>query len=177
MIILVFDPSGSFKYGSGTTGWCIMNTKNFEIFQIGNIKAKNYETREAYFKAHIDVLRSENLDALVIEDFILYKSTASTMVNQELETSELIGYLNGKANEMLLPVYRQNAQQIKTVLKRRNVLLSIVNSFMYQLEFKTNKLDREQWYYKGVRISSHMVDAIRHGVLFSNNLKKERNQK
>lgn len=174
MKILALDPSGSFKYGSGTTGWTVMETENFVIEKLGSIKAKNYSTREMYFAEHIRLLKEENVDVVVIEDFILYKSTASTMVNQELETSELIGYIEGKANELGIKVVRQTAQSIKTILKRRNVLLSIINSFKYQIQFKTSKSDREQWYYKNTRISTHILDSIRHAILFANNQRREK---
>ena len=172
MKIIAFDPSGSFKYGSGTSGWCIMEDTNFEIIKLGNIKAKDYETKELYFKAHIDLLEKEKLSVLVIENFILYKGTASSMVNKELETSELIGYIVGKATELNMKVYRQNSQEIKTVLKKSNIILNILNHSKEQIVFKKTKKDRQQWYYQEKRISNHIIDAIRHAVLYSNKIQR-----
>lgn len=166
MLILAFDPSGSFKYGSGTSGWCFVNSSNNQIIDLGNIKAKKYKTRKEYFEEHINILKKWSIDVLVVENFILYKSSANSMLNQELETSELIGYICGVAEEMNIKIVRQNAQVIKTILKKNNVLQDIINKINKQIEFKTKKTDRVQWYFRGTRISNHIVDALRHAYFY-----------
>jgi hypothetical protein len=172
MNILSLDPSGSFKYGSGTTGWCIVNLETEKILEIGKIEAKNFKTKEEYFAEHIKLLDKE-INIVIIENFILYQHTAQNFINQELETSELIGYIDGKATERNLNVVRQNAQLIKTALKKTNVLLKITNRKQFQLTFKTSKKDSVQWYFNNKRIKGHIVDAIRHAFYYINQSKEK----
>lgn len=172
MIVLAIDPSGSFKHGSGTTGWCVIEMETNRIISLGNIKAKDFKTREEYFNQHKTILKSHTFDVLVIENFILYQSTASSLFNQELETSELIGFICGMAEELSKKIVRQNAQVIKTVLKKNNILLSLANQKGEQLELRSNKADRVQWYYNQKRISNHIVDSLRHGFYYINQEKK-----
>lgn len=165
MIILAVDPSGSYKYGSGTTGWCAVTSSGM-ILLTGNIKAKDYKTKAEYIKAHDELFNEINPDILVIENFILYQGTASTLYNQELETSELIGYMCGKAEDRKIKVVRQNAQLIKTALYKPNILLNVVNQNFNQLVLKKTKIDRQQWIFENKRISNHMVDSIRHAFYY-----------
>ena len=46
MKILSIDPSGSYNYGQGTTGWCLINSENHELLKYGNIKAKDYISKK-----------------------------------------------------------------------------------------------------------------------------------
>jgi hypothetical protein len=172
MRVLAIDPSGSFKHGSGTSGWCVVDKETGKIIGLGNIKAKDFETREKYFNKHKQIAQLYIHDVLVIENFILYQSTASSLFNQELETSELIGFICGFEEEKGKKVIRQKAQLIKTVLKKNNILLELVNQTEEKLTFKTSKSDRVQWYFEGVRISNHIVDAIRHAYYYLNQEKK-----
>jgi Holliday junction resolvasome RuvABC endonuclease subunit len=172
MRVLAFDPSGSFNHGSGTTGWCVVEVETNHIVGLGNIKAKDFKTREEYFKKHKDIMKQYIYDILVIENFILYESTASSLLNQELETSELIGFICGVANERNKKVVRQNAQAVKSVLKKNSILLSVANQKENQIELRSNKLDRVQWYFDKVRISNHIVDSLRHAFYYINQEKK-----
>jgi hypothetical protein len=172
MRVLAIDPSGSFKHGSGTSGWCVVDDKTGKIVGLGNIKAKNYESREKYFNAHKSLINMYTHDILVIENFILYQSTASSLYNQELETSELIGVICSLEEEQGKKIVRQKAQQIKSVLKKNKVLLALVNQTEEKLTFKTTKLDRVQWFFEDVRVSNHIVDAIRHAYYYLNQEKK-----
>ena len=36
---LGIDPSGAYKEGKGTTGWCLLNNKNNKLTAVGTIKA------------------------------------------------------------------------------------------------------------------------------------------
>ncbi|NCU41499.1 MAG: hypothetical protein EOM19_02105 [Candidatus Moranbacteria bacterium] len=166
MIVLAIDPSGSFKYGSGTSGWCVVDGETKEIVALGNIKAKDFKTREEYFDDHKRIATKYKHDVLVIENFILYKNTASSMFNQELETSELIGVICDFEKEKKRKIVRQNAQQIKTILKKNHILLSIINEREKRLTFRTGKKDRVQWFFEEKRISNHIVDAIRHAFYY-----------
>ena len=71
-----------------------------------------------------------------------------------------------------MKVYRQNSQEIKTVLKKSNIILNILNHSKEQIVFKKTKKDRQQWYYQEKRISNHIIDAIRHAVLYSNKIQR-----
>ena len=165
MIILALDPSGSYKYGSGTTGWCVVRSETKGLILTGNIKAKNFDSKEDYVKEHVALFNIKP-DVLVIENFILYRGTAPSLYNQELETSELIGYVCGKAEERGIEVVRQNAQLIKTALYKHKILLNIVNQEREQLIFKKTKKDRTQWFFEDKRISNHIVDSIRHAFYY-----------
>lgn len=177
MRILAIDPSGSFKHGSGTSGWCVVDDETGKIIGLGNIKAKEFDTREQYFSKHKSIAKLYIHDILVIENFILYQSTASSLFNQELETSELIGVICDFEEERGKKIVRQKAQQIKSVLKKNNVLLGLVNKTEDRLTFKTTKADRVQWFFEGVRISNHIVDAIRHAYYYLNQENKKWNMK
>ena len=174
MKVLAIDPSGSFKHGSGTTGWCIVEKENKKIIELGNIKAKDYKTREDYFNAHKRLFDYE-FDILVIENFILYQSTASSLFNQELETSELIGLICGVAQEHHKKIVRQKAAVVKPILKKNSILLSLINQKTKQIELRTSAKDRVQWYLikeKPIRLSNHIMDSIRHAFYYLNTEEK-----
>ena len=177
MILMSIDPSGSFKHGSGVTGICLVDKEKEEILLVGNIKAKNFGSREDYFEEHMKMIENYKIDVLVIENFILYKSTANSLLNQELETSELIGAICAFAERKKILVIRQNAQLIKTALKKSNVLLAIVNKKKVQLELRTSKKDRQQWFINNVRVSRHILDSIRHAFYYLNKIEKEKKEK
>jgi hypothetical protein len=175
MKIIALDPSGSFNFGNGTTGWCIIEKETEEILETGMIKAKDFETKEEYFKETLNLIKNKNCQILIIENFILYEKKAATLFNQELETSELIGYLYMSAQENgILQVVKQNAILIKTRLKEENVFLGLVNRKQEQIYFKKNKKGASQWYWKNKRISKHILDSIKHAFYYLTKLQKEK---
>lgn len=161
MVILSFDPSGSYKYGSGMTGWSLAKEENetLLVIDVGVIKAKNFLTKEDYFKEHKNLIIKTKPELIILENFILYSSTMKSLTNQEMETSELIGYIMAAAEE--IKVVRQLAQLIKGVLSTKPaVLVDIINS--KDLTYKTSKNNNVLWYYKGKRVTNHTMDSLRH---------------
>lgn len=174
-IIISIDPSGSYKSGKGTSGYAIMEKDTMKIIKLGNIKAKEYKTKDEYFIAHVKLLTKWNDYAvkrnikteLIIESFILYRKAASSMYNQELETSELIGSLQLQATLNEIPTIKQPAHLIKGNLSRPHILLNIINKNEEQIVFKKTKADRTQWYWEGQRVSNHIVDALKHAIFYT----------
>ena len=72
--ILAFDPSGNFNEGKGTTGYCIFDTNNMVIVEVGFLSASQYDSMESYWKAHINLLLDtvERFPStlIVIEDYL-----------------------------------------------------------------------------------------------------------
>lgn len=161
-LILSLDPSGSFNYGSGITGFSIFENKNLK--STGNIKAKDFITKENYLEAHLKLIEKENPSTIIIESFVLYQEAAASFFNKELETSELIGAIVGYAKTKNINVVKQRALDIKGALTKPHVLLEIIDS--NDLIYKTTATDRQQWYFKGTRISNHIVDSIRHAAYY-----------
>ena len=76
--VLALDPSGAYKEGKGTTGWCLFDNETKQIAKFGVIKAENYSCQFHYWDAHIsliDSLSGYNPD-VVIEDYLLYNNRA-----------------------------------------------------------------------------------------------------
>lgn len=167
MIILAIDPSGSFKHGSGTTGWSIIDSESLKIISLGSIKAKNFETREEYFNTHADLLKNREYDLIILEAFVLYESSAKTMINQELETSELIGLIKYLADIYEKEIVTQRAVEISTITKKPNILLSTINETFEQISIKTNKRKAKSYYFYERLLSSHILDSIRHTVYYT----------
>ena len=89
------DPSGAFKEGSGTTGWCVLDNATNKLLEVGTIAAKDYKCYHDYWEAHTNLIKQltkrYNNMAVSIEDYILYKSHAMDQVNSQLETVQLLG--------------------------------------------------------------------------------------
>lgn len=167
--LLAIDPSGSFNSGNGVTGYSVFELETKKIIEVGNIKAKNFNHKDDYFYQHLNLISSINPTKIIIEAFVLYKDTASSFFHQELETSELIGEITGYARVSGITLIKQRAREIKGPLYKPNVLLKAIDN---QIEHKKTKADRNQWYFKGIRISNHIVDSIRHAAYYFNKEKK-----
>ena len=91
------DPSGAYKEGKGTTGWCILDNRTNKLLRVGTISAKNYDSAIEFWHAHVEAIakmrRHYKSLAISIEDYILYKSSAMAQVNSQLETVQLIGII------------------------------------------------------------------------------------
>lgn len=166
-MILAIDPSGNFKDGKGITGF-FGREKNLVVY--GSVKAKEYKTKEEYYKAIARLLKCYHIRILVIEDFTLYEQTAQSFTNQSLETSELIGFIENTAIEHKIKVVRQKASLIKYSLTKPEVLKSIINNERNTnfLDYKTSKDGKILWYYNLTRINNHTIDAMRHYAYYIN---------
>lgn len=120
--VMGIDPSGAFKEGKGTTGWCIYDTKEKIVREVGTIKAMEYECDHYYWHEHPTVIESyrklydnkKGTDFVIsIEDYILYKNKASAQVNSAMETSQLLGIIKHYCWNEGIPYYIRPAVLVK----------------------------------------------------------------
>lgn len=164
MKTLALDPSGSFKEGKGKTGWVVMDNNIIESF--GQIRAKDFETRNHFFKAHSDLFDKNKYDHIIIEEFRLYKNKASAQTNSEMETSKLIGYLQMEAFNKKIPCVTQAAVHAK---RRYKDEILVHKKYIM-------KDGNGRYFINGVNVSGHIIDALRHALFFNLRMrKKEKN--
>ena len=114
--ILALDPSGNFKEGKGTTGFCLLDTRT-KTATVWEIKATDYKSTEEYWTAITDCVadvRQHNKSlVVVIEDYMLYESKAQNQINSLLETPRLIGILQWYCYNNKIPYYLEFASAVK----------------------------------------------------------------
>lgn len=171
--ILSIDPSGSFNEGKGTTGWCIINNKN-NIINVGIISATQYLTKEAYWDAHVKLIKAfkqkYSNSVLVIEDYLLYANKAKQQINSRLETPQLLGILKYTATLENLPYATQTASEVKQrwndkVLLWKGLLQKTGIHYAVTLQKGDIKIT-----------NPHIRDALRHAIhynYFKNKSKQE----
>lgn len=160
--ILAFDPSGNFEEGKGTTGICMFDCKNNHIEGVRNISANAYDSKEAYWQEHTNVIQHV-VDAnpntiVVIEDFTLDPRRAMQQSHSKMETPKLIGILQLYCKQHDIPYKMQRAVEVKNRWAD------------HILEFKKYIEKRNRMYYLPAHsypISRHCKDAIRHAVHFA----------
>lgn len=146
--ILVFDPSGNWKEGNGTTGYLFGDEKG-TIFHIETLIAHDSSQPESYWDKHL--LLIDQADEVVMEGFRLYGHKKNEQVNSQFETPQLIGlirhycWMQGK--ELTIPY----AVEVKTrwsdeVLASQGII--------------EKKNGRRYWNKK--LLNNHKVDVIRH---------------
>lgn len=153
--ILAFDPSGNFKEGKGTTGWCLYDTETKRIAKFGSIKASHASGTEAYWSDHIkliDDLTGYSME-IVIEDYMLYSNRAQSQINSIFETPRLIGVLQYECYIRGIPVVFQTAAQVKNrwndaILEHKGLI----------------ELRQGSYWLKDIQLSDHNKDAIRHAI-------------
>ena len=163
--ILAIDPSGNFSEGKGMTGWCLYDTQTNKIIKFGVLKAAHYQTAEAYWDAHvelIDGLQGYYYD-LVIEDYMLYANRANSQINSRFETPKLIGIMQMEAYRRSIPIYFQTAAAVKArwrddILVRKGLI----------------RQEGESYYISNVCLVDHIRDAIRHAVHHATFRKKDK---
>jgi hypothetical protein len=162
--ILAIDPSGSYKEGNGTTGWALMNYKE-KLIAIGTIKASDYDSQEAYWDAHIDLIRynhkkySMGTLIVVIEDYVLYADKARNQTNSQMETCRLLGLMQWACWKMHQNYTLQLAATVKTrwnddLLFREHILTKCKKKIIHSasgIELKTE----------------HTKDALRHALHYT----------
>lgn len=161
-LILAFDPSGNFEEGKGTTGVCIFACKNNCINKLKDIHASTFESKEAYWQAHIDlidqIVNTMPNTIVVIEDFTLDPRRALQQSHSKMETPKLIGILQLHCQQHNIPYKMQRAVEVKNRWAD------------HILEFKKYIVKKNRMYYlpNGIKpISRHCKDAIRHAVHFA----------
>lgn len=158
MRVLAIDPSGSFDEGKGTTGWSIIEDAPLvHVVMCGEIKAVAFKTAEAYWEAHCEILlqlyRTQHVEAVVMEAYVLYESTARAQINSSFETSQLIGVIKHLCAMQGIPCHTQRAVDVKRrwaneILAYKEIIQPVGKGF----------------HINGHRVSGHIIDSVRHGV-------------
>ena len=161
---LGIDPSGAFKEGKGTTGWCILDNATNAVLQIGTISAKDYSTDHDYWDAHIALIKRISKQysfsfAVSIEDYILYKNHAMSQVNSQMETVQLLGIIKHFCYTYAIPYYLRPAVAVKTrwsddILVHKGVLAKINKHYI--IPSAPTKI-----------LCDHERDSIRHAIHFN----------
>ena len=159
--ILALDPSGNFKEGSGTTGWCFGSDK---ITSAGYLKADLFKSQEAFWAEQLKLITNFHLQykddlAIVCEDYLLYADKADSQINSRMETCKLIGAIQVECYRSGTTLEFQNASEVKNrwsneVLVAKGVLIK-KGKFLYLPE--PNLL----------RVNRHIVDSVRHWTHYS----------
>lgn len=154
-IVLVMDPSGNYKEGSGTTGWVLID-EDQKVLQFGNLLSKQYESRPAYHQSHLDLIEELKPDWLVCENYQLYEHKAQSQINSEMETPRLLGLLEHYAWSVGLPYSTQRAADVKS---RWNDDILEYKQVIYR--------ESKRSYINGLVLSRHIRDALRHAMHFT----------
>jgi hypothetical protein len=154
MKILCFDPSGNISTGEGkgTSGWSVFKDK--ELIEFGEIKASDFDSKEAYFQAHEDLILQHYPDIIVCESYRLFGNKAKQQSGSLLETPMLIGY-------MQMVAYKFRIQWVTQDPSTKARVADDILTRMGVFEKKGNK-----YYCQGKQTNIHMRDAIRHGIFY-----------
>lgn len=156
------DPSGAYKEGKGTTGWCILDNRTNKLLRVGTISAKNYDSAIEFWHAHIEAIakmrRHYKSLAISIEDYILYKSSAMAQVNSQLETVQLIGIIKHYCYYNDLEIFIRPAVAVK---KRWSDDILLFKGIIEKIGARYIVPESKQ------TICEHERDSIRHAVHFN----------
>jgi hypothetical protein len=158
-IVLGIDPSGSFKEGKGTTGFCILDAESYSIIRSAELSAKSFTCQEDYWFAHIqyilDLQKEFDGDILLsIEDYVLYGNKASSQVNSSMETSQLIGVIKVACRTNDIRYTIRNASIAKA--RWTNEILEKLGHVTKKGNRYTNSV--------GQRMNAHKLDSLRHAL-------------
>jgi Holliday junction resolvasome RuvABC endonuclease subunit len=160
LIVLGLDPSGAFKEGKGTTGWCALDTSTLEFLDFGCLQADNYNSAEEYWDAHcalIDRLKRTLLvEHVVMEAFFLYANKAKEHINSTFETCQLIGIIRHHCMLQHIGCSQQRAIDVKNrwdddVLEYKKIITP----------------HGKRWMLNGTPINGHTLDAVRHATHYA----------
>jgi hypothetical protein len=151
MKTLAFDPSGNYNEGKGTTGYSLSLDEHLP-HKLGDIRADEYSSRQAYWFAHKELIEKQFPDEVVIESYRLFGHKSKEQIGSSLETPQLIGYLEMVCYELNIPVFLQDPST-----KQRHADDILVKTGV--IERKGNK-----HYYKGELTNLHQRDALRHDL-------------
>jgi hypothetical protein len=164
MRLLAYDPSGSFTEGKGTTGWSLWewSEDSVQIITLGQIKATDYETKELYWKAHLDLIEKLKPNELVVENFKLYADKAIQQIGSSMETSKLIGVIEMFCAEHNIPITLQSASEVKK--RWRDEILEHCKIIYHK---------NSRYYWNNMILSDHIRDSIRHGKHYITKCQKQ----
>lgn len=158
--ILSIDPSGNFSEGKGKTGFAILfleentNKPNESIIKFGTLKAEDYETRVEYWADVAILIAVEKPDVLIVEDYRLYNTTATSASVQsfsQMETPRLLGIIEQTAT----------MNNIKKIVWQ---MAAVTKPYRDEILLKLGVLtkNKNRWYYKDKPINDHERSALRH---------------
>lgn len=150
--ILVFDPSGNYDEGKGTSGWALFVDGKLNDF--GDIAAYAHSSVEFYWALHRDLIYSKAVDVVVCESFKLNPAKAGAQSWSYLETPQLIGFLRMVCWEHGRPFITQDPS---TKARFADEVLEGIGI----IEKRGKK-----HYCMGRETNLHKRDAIRHGIYF-----------
>jgi hypothetical protein len=161
MRILVFDPSGNYFEGKGTTGWALYY--NGQLTSIGQIRAIETDSQIIYWKEHLTLIEALKPDVLVVEEYILFASAKKAQIGSSFETIQLIGILK----------YYCDLNNIKIVAQPALIKNRYTNEILIHKGIITQ--DAQKHYYAlGIQTTRHILDAIRHGEYYLQFNKKKK---
>lgn len=153
--VLSLDVSGNFKEGKGTTGYCEL--VEGEPKYLGELKAEDYISAEAYWQAHLNLISEFAPDVLVMEGYRLYNhkgQAASKQANSELETPQLIGVIKVLAFQNKIPLHIQFAHEVKSRWSEKVLVAKGI------LEERNGR-----YYFDGLQSTNdHKRDALKHAL-------------
>lgn len=159
--MLGIDPSGSYKEGKGTTGWCLLDRDLNSIIKCGELRAESYSSQEAYWIAHLILIEQmfvkyrEAGFVVSMEDYILYTNSIKSQINSAMETCQLIGAIKMACYVRSITLYMRTAVHVK---RRWADSILVHNGYIYK---------SQQHYYTACHspvLSDHVRDSIRHAV-------------
>jgi hypothetical protein len=153
MKVLSFDPSGNYFEGKGITGYAISSDLNLP-HKLGDIKSDEFNSRQAYWFSHRELIETSFPDVVVIESYRLFGHKSKEQIGSSLETPMLIGYLEMVCYELNIPVVIQDPST-KT---RHNDDILVKTGIV---EKKGNR-----YFYKSELTNLHQRDALRHNLYF-----------
>jgi len=165
---LGIDPSGAYKEGKGTTGWCLLDNKTNKLIAVGTIKASEYASAYTYWQRHLALLekfvKKYKGTAVSIEDYILYRASALAQVNSQMETVQLLGIIKYFCYNKNIPVFIRPAVAVKKrwaddILVYKGIILKVGSRYMTPNKHQI--------------ICEHERDAIRHAMHFNTFENKE----
>lgn len=156
MKVLSFDPSGNYNEGKGTSGYALGKwSKETSTVELGDIKADDYNSRQAYWFAHRVLIEKTMPDYCVIESYRLFGHKAKEQTGSSLETPQLIGYMEMVCYEFDIPVILQDPS---TKTRHKDDIL-----------VKMGIVEKKgiRYFYKGKLTNLHQRDALRHNLYFT----------
>ena len=153
------DPSGAFNEGKGTTGIAVYDKKEDKIVYIDSVCADHYAKFASFFYETYTKLYglAKHYEApIMIEDFVVYATHATTFTNSKMETCQLLGYLKtmcftDNIRYMLEPASAVKTRWSNSVLVHKHYVDCIGASCFHPL-------------IEGRALMTHELDAIRHAV-------------
>ena len=167
--ILGIDPSGAFREGKGTTGWCVLSAEQKAITKVDQIEALKFCSQEEYWKEHLHVIKTHKNKykkrmCVVIEDYLLYSQLATSQTNSRFETCQLIGVMKYFCFANNIKYVMQTASQVKQrwsdkILVHKGVIIPNGKGYITSVTKHP--------------INEHCRDAIRHAWHFNTFKNKE----